>query len=556
MAPPLFPRLLHGLGQLQRSRAARTFERAAASPEQAQRGYLAALLRANADTAYGRAHGFGEIRSAEAYADRVPLVTYDEVAPWVARTMRGERGLLTHDAPIFYGLSTGTTGGVKHIPVTATYRREFQRTVQVAMWHVCRAFPEAFRGRVLYAVVARQQRVSEDGLDVGAMSGFNFTEQPPVVRGLYAWPAELFTIADPDARTYVALYLALIGEVSLITGVFPLAIVNMLRMLETHAEVLAHDLARGTLSGAPGLTPEERTRFMRGLVPRPDLARRLARLASLPVEAYVAQAFPHLRLAYCWTTSTAGAYIPELTRRLGPGVAVRDGIFAATEAWCNIPMGAETPGGPAAVDCLYMEFIEEGAYAAGSRATLPLWALEQGKRYVLVTSNATGLYRYMLGDVVEVRGMHGNTPCFHFVRKVGAWSNLAGELLDETHVNVAVAGALAELGLEATWFALVGDARRRGYTLHLEPAPSVGALSDERRAALAACVDARLTAGAWGYGDGRSQGELVPIEAVQVQQGCWAAWRTRRAASGTGEAQLKPQHLLPDPSQLPPEFRA
>ena len=550
--PP--PWILHRLGQLQRGKAARSFARSAADPAKAQRDYLLALLEANQDTEYGRKYGFKDIRGPEDFAARVPLVSYDDLKPWVDRLMAGERGLLTREAPMFYGLSTGTTGGIKHIPVTPAYRAEFQRTVQIAFWHVCRRFPAAFTGRFLYSVSPRRRLVAPDGLDIGSMSGFNFTEQPPLVRKLYAWPYELLEVADLETRAYLALFLAVVGDISLITGVFPLPIVNMLRSLEPLAEVLAADLANGRLDGAKVLTPEQRAFFSRYATPRPDLAARVRQVPATPEQERAALVFPGLRLVYCWTTSTAGLYVPELKRRLGPGVAVRDAIFAATEAWCNVPMGDEAPGGPVAVDCAYLEFIEEQAYQAGSRETLPVTALEQGRRYFVVTTNATGFYRYLLGDVVEVRGSYQRTPSIHFVRKIGAWCNLAGENLDEAHVNEAVGGALQAAGLDASWFALVGDGGLPGYTLHLEPAPAAS-LTEAALAALAADVDERLRRGVYFYDDVRKKALLRPVAIARVPQGRWAAWRDRRVAEGAGEAQLKTQHLVGDPQALPAEFR-
>ena len=114
-------------------------------------------LAANADTEYGRLHGYATIRTPAEFAARVPLVTYADLEPYVRRLMAGERGLITAEAPIFYALSTGTTGGVKQIPVTPAYRREFQKTVQVAFWHVYRRFPAAFTGRFLYSVSPRRR---------------------------------------------------------------------------------------------------------------------------------------------------------------------------------------------------------------------------------------------------------------------------------------------------------------------------------------------------------------------------------------------------------------
>lgn len=60
-----------------------------------QEQVLARLVRRNADTAYGRQHGFGGIRTPQEFARRVPPVGYDELRPWIDRIRLGEPGVLT-----------------------------------------------------------------------------------------------------------------------------------------------------------------------------------------------------------------------------------------------------------------------------------------------------------------------------------------------------------------------------------------------------------------------------------------------------------------------------
>ena len=549
------PRALQIIGQRTRAKAAAAFTAAAREPVRAQQDYLAALLRRQQDTAFGRAHGFAAGLSPEAYAARVPIMTPDDLRPWVERLTRGERGLLSVDPPMFYGVSSGTSGVPKLIPVTAAYRAEFQELQKAAFWHLYRRFPQAFRGRLLYSVGARRRYVAPDGNDVGAMSGFNFTEQGALVQSLYAWPYELLAVEDATARGHLALLLAIAGDVSIVAGVFPLPIVALLRELDGDTELLAHDLAAGRVTVA-GLTAAERAGFERRLAPRPDLARRVREAARLPVEERVAAVLPGLRLVYCWTTATAAIYLPELKRRLGPTIAVRDAIYAATEAWCNVCLGDEEPGGPLAVNGVYYEFIPERDYEAGKLATVPLEGLQDGQRYVIVVSNAAGLYRYVIGDVIETCGRWHGTPRVRFVRKTGATSSLAGELLDESHAVLAVGAALVDARLEASWFAVVADLdpASPGYDMRIELAPGSADVSDERLAALAADADRRMQALAIDYLDLREVGKLRGLRAVRLPQGRCAAWRTRLAAAGVAEAQLKAVPLYGDPARVPEEF--
>lgn len=554
MIANLAPRLLHTLANATRGKYVREFALAAADPERAQRAKLAELMARNEGTEYGRAHGFSKIRTLRDYAS-VPIMTPADLQPLVRRQMEGARNLLTADAPVYYVRTTGSTGEPKHVPITHSYRAEFQRTVHVSLFNLRRRFPEAFHSRALYFVGSRKVARAPDGNDVGTMSGFNFTEMPKLVRAVYAWPYELFEVQDLRARSFLALLCASLGDPSLIAGIFPAPIVYLLRDLSAQAGELARTLRDGVLPPLQ-LSPEQRTFFSARLGgPRRALSQRLERAAAAPESEQVALAWPSLRLVYCWITATAALYLPELRRRLGTGIAVRDAIYSACEGWCSIPMGDEEPGGALAVTSHFFEFIEEGAFASGSRETLGAAQLEDKKRYVILLTTAAGLYRYLLGDVIEVCGFEQRAPRIRFVRKLGAASNLAGEKLDESHVNGAVAKALGEAGLEATFFTLaplVGG-ERPGYALLIELA---GAAGVERLEAVRARIDSALGEESYDYGRLRGGGQLNALVVRPLAQGTYARVRQAKVQDGSAEAQLKTAHLVGDVASLAPELRA
>jgi len=64
----------------------RTFESAAERPVSAQMRVLARLLAENADTAFGREHGFAEVATPAEFARRVPIGEYEAFRPWIARS--------------------------------------------------------------------------------------------------------------------------------------------------------------------------------------------------------------------------------------------------------------------------------------------------------------------------------------------------------------------------------------------------------------------------------------------------------------------------------------
>src|SRR5438105_3106911 len=84
----------------------------AAFPEarRTQQGVLEDLLRFNADTEFGRAHGFGGIRDLADLRRAMPIHDYAALAPFIERAAAGERNVLTADDPVLYFTSSGSTG--------------------------------------------------------------------------------------------------------------------------------------------------------------------------------------------------------------------------------------------------------------------------------------------------------------------------------------------------------------------------------------------------------------------------------------------------------------
>jgi hypothetical protein len=251
-----------------------------------------------------------------------------------------------------------------------------------------------------------------------------------------------------------------------------------------------------------------------------------------------------LNLVYCWKTASAELYIPELARRLGPDVPIRDAIYAASEAWCSIPMGDDVPGGALAIESAFYEFIPEAAFEAGSTKALTVGDLQEGERYFIVVTTAAGLYRYVLGDVVEVCGRYRATPMIRFVRRRGGVVNLVGENVDEDHVVAGIRAASAKLGIEPTWFAWapVTTETPPRYRMWLETRE---ALSDEALRAMAEVVESEVDRVAMDYGRVRRGQLLAPLEVVAVPAGTYERARRERLSDGSAEAQLKVNVLYP-----------
>src|SRR3954464_2599225 len=101
------------------------FRAALHSPRTTQLGLLRNYLRENSATAYGQAHQLAAIRSHEEFARRIPLITYDELEPFVSRVRAGELNVLTRERVMHLIPTSGSTAARKLIPFTNGLQREF-----------------------------------------------------------------------------------------------------------------------------------------------------------------------------------------------------------------------------------------------------------------------------------------------------------------------------------------------------------------------------------------------------------------------------------------------
>ena len=64
------------------------FEHSLQQPEVAQTAAFREVVAYGANTAFGRAHGFPDIRTVQQFRDRVPVSRWPDYAPWIERAQR------------------------------------------------------------------------------------------------------------------------------------------------------------------------------------------------------------------------------------------------------------------------------------------------------------------------------------------------------------------------------------------------------------------------------------------------------------------------------------
>jgi len=229
------------------------------------------------------------------------------------------------------------------------------------------------------------------------------------------------------------------------------------------------------------------------------------------------------------------AYLEMLEPYLG-SVPQRDYITMASEGIVAIPYCDKVSGGALAIDTHFYEFIPESSSEDKNAPTLLAQNLEIGQKYVVVLTTSAGLYRYILGDVVEVSTFIGSTPVLSFLHRTGHTCSMTGEKLTEDQVTWAVGQAAADLGLPIHNFTMCPVVKAfPHYALLVEIQPNFG--SDLGR--FLAIVDASLSCANLEYKSKRASGRLGAPELLVLPLGSYAKAREQRIAAGVSDAQVK-----------------
>ncbi|MEP6611816.1 MAG: GH3 auxin-responsive promoter family protein, partial [Mucilaginibacter sp.] len=70
------------------------------------------------NTAFGADHHFGQINSYEDFKKNVPIRDYEQLRPYIDRVTKGEENVLWPGKPAYLSKTSGTTSGVKYIPIS------------------------------------------------------------------------------------------------------------------------------------------------------------------------------------------------------------------------------------------------------------------------------------------------------------------------------------------------------------------------------------------------------------------------------------------------------
>jgi hypothetical protein len=346
-------------------------------------------------------------------------------------------------------------------------------------------------------------------------------------------PPAVAELRASDAFRYITLlHLLAAADLSLISIWSPTFLTSLFAHLPAWSERLCDDLRYGTLRGCPGEIDEQLQPL---LAPRRS-PRRAAQLADIfrhrIAPTWSAEVWPRLSLISCWADASAAFYVPTL-RDLFPLVELQPKGLISTEAFVSFP-SYSLSSGALALTSHFFEFIDENETAHLAHE------LEVGATYRVVVTTGGGLYRYDLGDLVEVTGHAAQCPLLRFHGRASGGSDLVGEKLSEPFVRGVLQRLFEQMNLAPRFSLLVPvpQAPPR-YRLYLQTAKMIDGQQ------LAAHVDSALCQNPY-YELAIRLRQLAPVEIIQLDPAAPCPWQSienQRIIAGQRVGALKPRAL-------------
>src|SRR5678809_1277734 len=83
-----------------------------------QESVLRQLVKTGRNTEYGKEQGLMNVNSYEEFRQAIPLRDYEQMRPYIEEIKLGKQNILWKGSPLYFAKTSGTTSGIKYIPIT------------------------------------------------------------------------------------------------------------------------------------------------------------------------------------------------------------------------------------------------------------------------------------------------------------------------------------------------------------------------------------------------------------------------------------------------------
>ncbi len=511
--------------------------------KETQNNLLRRQLKIIANSEFARKYNLQHVDTYNDYRKRLSVQKYEDILPYIENLKRGNFSALLNPSRklLMFALTSGTTAQPKYIPVTKTFVNDYRRGWNIFGLKALLEHPDAFMKKIIQITSSAREIKTPSGLWAGAITGLLAQTQKWIVRKYYITPICASEIKDPIAKMYTIARLALPETIGFISTANPSTTLRFAKTIEQYSQDLIRDIHDGKLTPPNEIDKNisDELNAAKFLKPNPIRAKQLEKILERDGKL-IPKNCMNISFIANWMGGTLKLYLKRFDEYFG-NIPVRDIGLLASEGRFSIPIEDNTPAGILEITSNFFEFIPEQEYDKKNPDIILPEQLKIGEKYFLIFSNATGLCRYDIGDLIRVVDFYNQTPVIEFLNKGSHISSVTGEKITERQVVEAIEILSAKLSIKIENFTLQPKWNDPPYyVLTLEQSDV-----DNHQSQIADIFDDILKNINIEYQSKRNTHRLGPIKINIVPDGYFGNEDIRKLTSMGRSEQYKRKFLLP-----------
>lgn len=354
------------------------------------------------NTAFGADHHFNAIRNYEDFKKNVPVRDYEELRPYIERVVNGEENVMWPGKPAYLAKTSGTTSGVKYIPISKESMPEHIKAARNALLSYIYETGNAdfVDGKMIF-LQGSPVLAEKHGVSTGRLSGIV----------AHHVPGYLQKNRLPSYQT------------------------NCIEDWEEKVDAIVQETAKEDMCLISGIPPWCQMYF--------------DRLSAVSGGKKIKDIFPNFKL-YVHGGVNYEPYRARMEESIGFKI---DSIetYPASEGFIAFQDSQTEKGLLLMVDAgIFYEFIPSEEYFNDNPTRINLKDVELDQNYALIMNTSAGLWGYSLGDTVKF--VSKNPYKIVVTGRIKHYISAFGEHVIGEEVEQALMGVAAEEGVDVIEF--------------------------------------------------------------------------------------------------------
>lgn len=317
-----------------------------------QENILKVLLKTGSQTLFGSEHHLEEVKTYEEFRAAVPVRDYEQFKPYIDQIKEGKHNILWKGVPLYFAKTSGTTSGIKYIPISKdSIDNHFNTARNAVMCYMSETGNTGFWDGKMIFLSGSPELERIGGIPTGRLSGISNHHIPRYLRTNQLPSYETNCIEEWETKLDKIVEETIKENMTLISGIPPWIQMYFDRLMEVSGKKIKDLFPNFSLlvHGGVNFEPYKAKLF-------DSIGKEINRIETYPAS---------------------------------------EGFFAFQDSQQEEGLLLNTNSG------IFYEFIPANEMYQENPSRISLKDVQPGVNYALVVSSNAGLWAYNIGDTVK-----------------------------------------------------------------------------------------------------------------------------------------------------------